>query len=227
VCGRYRFKDPQALAEFIRGLLGEGLTIDGLEPRWNAAPSQSLPVIASRDGVPSGGRMRWGLVPYWEKSDKPAFAPINARSEEAFAKPMFRQSVQRRRCLVPADGFYEWRRDAGGAKQPFCLGLKDERPFFFAGIHEEEVPGLRPRTFAILTTAPNALVARVHDRMPVILAGDAARAWLREGVLAEGEYRALTGAFPADGMTAWPVSTAVNSPRNDGPECSAPVDVRA
>jgi putative SOS response-associated peptidase YedK len=227
MCGRYRFKDPEALAVFIRGLLGEGIALEPLEPRWNAAPSQSLPVIASREGAVSGGRMRWGLVPYWEKSDKPAFSPINARSEEAFAKPMFRQSVQRRRCLVPADGFYEWRRDAAGGRQPFWLGLRGERPFFFAGIHEEEVAGLRPRTFALLTTAPNPLVARVHDRMPVILVGDAARAWVREGPVEEGDYRALTGAFPAEEMAAWPVSKAVNSPRNDGPECSTPIDASA
>ncbi len=133
MCGRYRIKDTDALTEELRKTFKIPDWV--MEPRYNIAPSQELPVVVNDDG---GGAkvatMRWGLVPFWDKSEKPKIVPINARSEEAFAKPMFRQAIQKRRCLVPADGYFEWRSRPGELKQPFDICMKDGRPFFFAGI---------------------------------------------------------------------------------------------
>jgi len=223
MCGRYRFKDPKRIAEAVRAVLGGDATMAEFLQRWNVAPSQLLPVAHAHEGTSRVESMRWGLVPFWDKSDKPKIAPINARSEEAFAKPIFRQSVQRRRCLVPADAFYEWKRLDQKTKIPFCIARREERPFFFAGIFEPAVADLRPATFALLTTAPNELVARIHDRMPVMLEGEHARAWLRDAALSEGDYRALCLAYPAEDMVAWEVSTRVNNPRNEAPDVSEPV----
>jgi len=223
MCGRYRFKDPKLIAEAVRAVLGGDATMSEFLQRWNVAPSQLLPVAQAHEGTSRVESMRWGLVPFWDKSEKPKIAPINARSEEAFAKPMFRQSVQRRRCLVPADAFYEWKRLDEKTKMPFCIARRNERPFFFAGIFEPAVAGLRPATFAILTTTPNELVARIHDRMPVMLDGEPARAWLGDAALSEGDYRALCLSYPAEDMVAWEVSTLVNNPRNEVPAVSEPV----
>ena len=167
--------------------------------------------------------MRWGLIPYWEKSDKPKIAPINAKSEEAVNKPIFKQSVQKRRCLVPADGFYEWLRlDEGKFKVPYDIRLKGGRPFVMAGIFEKATE-TRPATFAILTTGPNDLMRKIHDRMPAILDDEEAKRWLRLGDITPEEVAAVTAPYPADDMEANPISSLVNSPRNDGPEILEPV----
>ncbi|MFO1450822.1 MAG: SOS response-associated peptidase [Opitutaceae bacterium] len=224
MCGRYRFKDPKLIAEAVKAVLGGDLTMAEFLQRWNVAPSQFLPVAHAHDGVPRVEAMRWGLVPFWEKSEKPKLAPINARSEEAYAKPMFRQSIQRRRCLVPADAFYEWKRVDEKTKIPFCIARREERPFFFAGLFESAVEGLRPATYTLLTTAPNALVASIHDRMPVLLDGERARAWVRPGALTEPEFRAFCTAYPAEDMVAWRISSLVNNPRNEAPEVALRVE---
>lgn len=164
-------------------------------------------------------QMKWGFVPYWENSAKPAIAPINARSEEAFAKSMFRNSVQCRRCAIPADGFYEWKRDVA-SKQPFDISMKDDRPFYFAGIYEAAT-ALRPETFLLFTTQPNELMASIHDRMPAILEGEMAKRWIAPGPISEEAYAAMTKSFPASEMKARPISSLVNSPKNDGPEVLA------
>ena len=130
--------------------------------RYNIAPSQELPVVINDDGGRAKvATMRWGLVPFWDKSEKPKIAPINAWSEDAFAKPMFRQSIQKRRALIPADGFYV-EAPPGDRKQPFDICLKDGRPFFFAGIYEEAT-GIRPATYLLFTTRPNSLMAEIHQ----------------------------------------------------------------
>lgn len=224
MCGRYRFKDPKLIAEAIKAVLGGDLTMAEFLQRWNVAPSQFLPVAHAHEGVPQVVPMRWGLVPFWDKSEKPKIAPINARSEEAYSKPMFRQAIQGRRCLVPADGFYEWKRVDDKTKLPFCIARREERPFFFAGLYEESVEHLRPATFTVLTTAPNELVAQIHDRMPVLLEGERAKAWVRPGALSEADFRATCVAYPASDMTAWRISSLVNNPRNEAPEVSERVE---
>ncbi len=184
-------------------------------------------VCRSEDASFSVQQMRWGLVPFWEKSARPKVAPINARSVEAFSNPFFRQSIQKRRCLVPADGFYEWPKLEKPGKAPRHANyytLADRRPFFFAGIFEHSVEGLRPGTFTFFTTAPNELLLELpHERMPVILEADRAREWIRPGPIAEADFLCLCSPFPAEQMSTWKVGTRVNKPQNEGPECMAPL----
>lgn len=227
MCGRYRIKDTKKVTQHLQVTHGipDWLT-DQNEPRYNVAPSQDCPVIIlddEGDVMPVPCLMRWGLVPYWETSDKPKVAPINAKSEEVAAKPMFRHLLQKRRCLVPADGFYEWLRlDDGKVKVPFDIRLKGGRPFVMAGLYEAATES-RPATFAILTTGPNALMAGIHDRMPVILDDEEAKVWLRRGALSPDTLAALTAPHPAEDMEANPISSLVNNPRNDMPEILEPV----
>ena len=223
MCGRYRLKDPDRVLDALRAVFGERLGPVRLERRWNIAPSQQVTVLHAEGDQVEGQGMRWGFVPPWDRSEKPRLAPINARSEEAFGKPMFREAVRARRCLVPADGFYEWQRTDATSKTPFCIGLTHERPFFLAGIHTDAIADVRPPTFALLTTRPNAAVAPVHDRMPVILEASRATSWLRPGALAEADYRLLCEPLAADQMLLWPVSTLVNNPRHESAEVCVPV----
>lgn len=218
MCGRYRLKDPkQAALAFLVAPAPELET-----PRWNVAPTQLMPVVRSQDRQPRLVGMRWGLVPFYERGKAKPFALINARAETALAKPAFRQGVAHRRCAILADGFYEWRRTDARTKQPFFVGLRGEAPFAFAGLFEE-AGAEAPAGFCILTTAPNELVRRIHDRMPVILDPAAAARWIGEDALSDADFAALTQARPAAEMAAWPVSPLVNSPRNDAAECSVPL----
>jgi len=221
MCGRYRIKDTDELTEELRRVFKIPGWVMG--PRYNIAPSQKLPVVVSDDdGKARVAAMRWGLVPFWDKSEKPKIAPINARSEDAFAKPMFRQAIQKRRCLIPADGFYEWKRIADDRKQPFDIHLKDGRPFFFAGIYEDATE-IRPATYLLFTTRPNSLMAEIHNRMPAILTGDRAEQWIVPGPVSAEQLAEFTEPFAADKMVAEPVSALVNNPRNDSPDCIAPI----
>lgn len=224
MCGRYRIKNTGALGAHLRDTLGvEDWEEGALQPRYNIAPSQDCPVITLDDEgdvvVPA---MRWGFVPYWETSDRPKVAPINAQAEKVAENGMFRQSLQRRRCLVPADGFYEWLRLDEKTKVPFDIHLRDGRPFFMAGIFEAATAA-RPATFAVLTTAPNELMAKIHTRMPAILDAAEAKRWLRRGELTPDEVAELTAPHPAAEMEAVPISGLVNNPRNELPEVLEPV----
>lgn len=221
MCGRYQIKDPQVFREYLRSEYG--VELPELRPRFNVAPSQTLPIVTADEG--RGARvalMRWGLVPFWDKAEKPKLAPINARAEEAFSKPMFRQSLQKRRALVLADGFYEWQK-LGTHKQPVEIQLRGSRPFFFAGIYEAATD-IRPETFLLFTTRPNELMQPIHDRMPAIVTGDRARRWLEPGPITETDFAEVTEPFSAAEMEVRPVSTLVNSPRNDSPACVAGPD---
>jgi putative SOS response-associated peptidase YedK len=221
MCGRYRIKDTDELTAELRRVLKIPDWVMG--PRYNIAPCQELPVIVGDVGGKAHvATMRWGLVPFWDKSEKPKIAPINARAEEAFAKPMFRQSIQKRRALIPADGFYEWKRLPGDRKQPFDIGLKDGRPFFFAGIYEEATE-IRPATYLLFTTRPNSLMAEIHNRMPAIITGDSAQHWITPGPVSAEQLAEFTEPYSADQMVARPVSALVNNPRNDSPDCIAPI----
>jgi putative SOS response-associated peptidase YedK len=222
MCGRYRIKDPKKLQEHLRAGLHVEWTADG--PRYNIAPSLDEPVIIMDDegDVIVPATMRWGFVPYWDQSEKPKLAPINATAENLTTNGVFKQSAQKRRCLVPADGFYEWLRLDEKTKVAFDIHLKRDRPFFMAGVYEKAT-GNRPRTFAIVTTRPNELVAKIHTRMPAILDAAAAKEWLRPGPMTAERVATLTAPHNAEDMDAVSISSLVNNPRNDLPEVLEPM----
>ena len=227
MCGRFTQRLSWRELHELMDLLGAPLN---LRPRYNVAPSQDVAVVRAAEEGRRLSMLRWGLIPAWAKDPAIGHKLINARSETAAEKPSFRSAFRHRRCLIPADGFYEWQR-RGGTRQPWLFGLRDGAPFAFAGLWErwtvpegaaltgslaERSPGDAVETCTILTTAANETVAPVHGRMPVILPPDAWGAWL------SGDEVPL-GPYPADVMTAHPVSTHVNRPANDDPGCVEPV----
>ncbi len=221
MCGRFVIKETEVLNALLRRLFSLAAEV-AQAPRYNIAPSQAVPVVRTRAGRVELAEMRWGLVPAHDQAEKPKLAPINARSEEAFAKAMFRDGIRHRRCVVPADAYYEWRKLSPTAKQPYCIALKSRTPFFFAGISAPATP-LQPETFALFTTGAKGKLKDIHHRMPVILPLSALGAWLADGELSREDFRQACAAFPADEMDVWPVSSLVNQPANDSPACLEPV----
>lgn len=193
-----------------------------IPPSYNIAPSQPIPVIPN-DGENQLDFFLWGLIPSWTKPDKVGkYSLINARSETAGEKASFKNSFRRRRCLILADGFYEWRAPkSGGSKIPYYFFLTDHRPFAFAGLWDVWISpeGDPLKSACILTTSPNQTVKAVHDRMPVILHPGDYQTWLdpREGK--PEDFQGLMKPFPDPLMDSYPVSTYVNSPRNNSPQC--------
>ena len=216
MCGRYTLTTPAVELErrfLVR--LGEDYV-----PRYNVAPGQVVLAVVSPEGERRAVGLRWGWVPAWASEPKPG--PINARAETAATKPMFRRAMRRRRCLVLADGFYEWQR-LGGTRRPYLFRLRDGAPFALAGLWERwDGPGGPLWTCCVLTTRPNALVGQVHDRMPVILRPEWEEAWLDPEV-EPADLAPAWEPYPAEAMVAYPVSTRVNSPRYDDPACIQPV----
>lgn len=191
------------------------------KPGYNFAPSQNLPVITNAEP----GKLsffKWGLIPFWAKDPKIGFRHINSRAESITEKPDFKHAFKRRRCLIPANGFYEWRKDAG--KTPFRVFLKNEQLFAMAGIWEtwKDARGHPVYSFSIITTKPNPLVEKIHNRMPVILHPEDEEAWLKE--VDEAALKKLLVPFEADKMEAYPVSKKVNSLANNGPELISPAN---
>jgi len=170
-------------------------------------------------------KMRWGLIPYWAKDASISSGTINAMSETAAEKPAFREAIRRRRCLVPADGFYEWKRVVSGRKQPYSIGMADDGLFAFAGLWDrwKDPAGKVLESCTILTTEANALLKDIHDRMPVILSPDDYDSWLDPGETNPAHVADLLKPFDARLMGVYPVSSAVNSVKNDGPECALEV----
>jgi len=221
MCGRYVLKAPEDISERFQ-LRQFNLH---LSPVFNAAPSTELPVIVERDGGDREARlMRWGLVPRWAKPGDKTVAPINARGETLLEKPMFRSLVSRKRCLVPASGFYEWKQQQG-RKQPYFVSLPDEPTFALAGLYDEFAgkDGETVASYTIVTTQPNDLMATLHNRMPVILPRTDEEEWLSREVTDPLQVERLLVPYPADAMTAWPVSPAVNNVRNDDPRLIEPL----
>lgn len=220
MCGRYgrvsRFERiAQMLALEVRNEAGE------LAPSYNIAPGTLQPVVI---GTRQGAVLRpllWGLVPYWAKDPKKGPRPINAQCETAAEKPMYRKLLRERRCLVPADWFYEWKALPSG-KMPHVVQLASREPFFIGGLwdtwHYGQADALT--TFTVLTCPANELVATIHDRMPLIVAAQDAARWLDRS---EPDVSDLLQPFPAEEMTAYPVSTRVNSADNDDPSLIEPV----
>lgn len=215
MCGRYALygnkkRKPAEALQF------HGEDID-FPPRYNLSPMQPLPVCV----VDDSGRLRlslmtWGLVPAWSRNPAIGARLNNARAETVAEKPAFRESWRRRRCLVPMNGFYEWQRE-GGHRQPYYFSLRGQEVFALAGIHDRwrGPDGETRNTFAVLTTAPNTLMAPVHDRMPVIVPASAYETWLDPRNTTARGLEVLLAPYPADEMQAWPVTARVNSVRND------------
>ena len=199
--------------------------IFSLFPRYNIAPGQNAPVIVNADGVRRLAMMRWGLVPSWAKDPSIGNRMINARAETVAQKPAFKRLLGKRRCLVLADGFYEWRRE-GKRKFPMRIVLKDTRPFAFAGLWDawKRAEGDELHSFTIITTEANELLRPIHDRMPVILDGESGAKWLDPELTEPRLLTVLLLPFASELMEAYEVSTMVNSPANDRPECISPLE---
>ncbi|MEW5868788.1 MAG: SOS response-associated peptidase [Chloroflexota bacterium] len=231
MCGRFTLTaDPEQLRQAFPWLnLPAGAA--GAQPRYNIAPTQPVAVVPN-DGQRQLDYFIWGLVPSWAK--EPAMGGgtgssgrmINARAETLAEKPAFRAAFRRRRCLILADGFYEWQALPGRkAKTPMYIRLKDSQPFALAGLWESwNAPdGSNLLSCTIITTQPNALLQPIHNRMPVILEPQSYDLWLDPGELPPGQLQPLLVPYPHQAMTAFPVSTQVNSPANDSPACILPV----
>jgi putative SOS response-associated peptidase YedK len=192
-------------------------------PRWNGAPSQDLLVIRRNHetGEVSLDALRWGLIPHW------CADPNNAKCETVHTLPTFRDAYRRRRCILPVDGFFEWKAIKGQkAKQPYAIAMKDGKPFGIGGLWEnwkDPTLGEWLRTFAVITTDANELVAQIHNRMPLILAPRDYARWLSE----EPDPRDLLRPFPAEPMRIWPISTRVNKPENDHASIVEPITLTA
>ena len=220
MCGRYSLVPTESIAARF-DIQQQQLT---LVPRYNVAPSQSMPVVV-RNSPNRLVEMQWGLIPSWSKEPRAQFSTINARAETITKSPVFRGPFKSRRCLVPASGFFEWQRTERG-KQPFCIRLKDGDLFAFAGLYDiwHDAEGSELYSYTVITTTPNDLVASIHNRMPVILRQEDEDVWL-DKESDPAQLLALLKAYPADKMEAYPVSRAVNSPANDGAELMRSVAV--
>ncbi len=228
MCGRYTLAAPNPAEVRARFAIADSVPV---RQRFNVAPGDEvLTVTTDRDGQPRGDLLRWGLVPSWAQTPEIGMKMINARVETAAERPAFRRAFERFRCLIVADGFYEWQAAAGhsaerprpGSKQPFHITRQDGRPFAFAGLwsiwHARD--GARLRTCTIITAAANPRIAPLHDRMPVILDRDAEAAWLDHSTPRPQLCELLSG-LSAASTAVRPVSGAVNDARYDGPECLA------
>jgi putative SOS response-associated peptidase YedK len=222
MCGRFTLRTPMnevaRAFDLSPGTLERG---GGWRPRFNIAPSQEIAAIR-RDAEGGARRMawlQWGLIPPGADAPTTGYRMINARAESVATRRAFRDAFRRRRCLVPADGFYEWKRGAK-PKQPYYIRLAEDRPFAFAGLWERWHRGdVEIQSCTIITTEANELVAQLHDRMPVILDPHDYDAWLDPGNEDGRRLEPLLAAYPAERMTVYPVSLAVNNPRHDGPAC--------
>lgn len=227
MCGRYSFTlPPDAIRELFRVT-----TALNLRPRYNIAPTQEAPVIGVDEAGARALKMyRWGLVPRWSKALSGSAPMINARAESIAEKPAFRDAFRKRRCLVPADGFYEWLKDKrAGDRRPWRIFASDRPAFAFAGIWEawrDPQAGTDAeflRSFAIVTTAANERIAAIHDRMPVMLRREDEDAWLAADTAPE-RLQAMLVPYPPDLTGLHRVDARVNSVRNDDPDCIRPVD---
>ena len=225
MCGRYRLsRRKQMVEEFFETVSDE----PDWTPRYNIAPTQPVPVIRQhpKEPVRQLSLLRWGLIPSWAKDMSGAAMMINARSETASTKPAFRDALNSRRCLIPADGFYEWQK-TGKTKQPYCFEVSEGQLFAFAGVWDrwKDPSGNWVKSYAILTTTPNAVTSAVHDRMPAILDPDCYDLWLDPGMHDMDAVSDMLKPFDARLMRSYPVSSRINRVVNDDLECSAPVEL--
>jgi putative SOS response-associated peptidase YedK len=227
MCGR--FVQAHDASFYADAFQVETIRTEGFPPSFNVAPTDEVYAVAEHDGERRLGAFRWGLIPFWAKDRRIGARNINARAESVAAKPAFRESFVRRRCLIPADGFYEWQVLPKG-KLPHYIYRSDEKPLALAGLWaswrdpetEEWV-----RSCTIITGPPNPMVAELHDRMPVILDEAAWHDWLDPNNQDPGLLQRLLTVFPEQGMGRHPVSTLVNKVANNYPECIAPLETPA
>ncbi|HEU4672131.1 MAG TPA: SOS response-associated peptidase [Candidatus Limnocylindrales bacterium] len=222
MCGRFAQQRP---ASELAEIFGAEPLADELGERFNVAPTDPALVVAQRDERRAIVAWSWGLVPHWAAEAPRRPPPFNARAETLERSPLFAESFRRRRCLVPVDAFYEWRRLADGSRQPHAIRRADRRPLALAGIWAgARLPsGEIRRTFAIVTSPPNAAVAPLHDRMPVVVPEAAWGRWLDRTAAVDGELRGLFEPDESLALDIYPVGRLVNSVRNDGPELLEPV----
>jgi putative SOS response-associated peptidase YedK len=220
MCGRLTIRAN--LNRILQEFAAEGLIDEEWAPRYNVAPTQKLLTISLRDGRRTLVPRKWGLVPSWANDPKIGNSLINARADTVADKPAFRSSFNKHRCLVVADGFYEWKK-IDGKKQPYFICMRDERPFAFAGLaaHWEKQSVIDSAT--IITTDANRLMAPIHDRMPVILPPEVQDLWLDPEFQDKEQLLSLLKPYPEDALIATPVSTLVNSPKNEDPCCVNPL----
>jgi putative SOS response-associated peptidase YedK len=227
MCGRYTVTDNTGLAEELEAALDPNVTKNQWwKARYNVAPTQDAPVVTLREGTRTVEMMRWGLVPFWASKPGAAKPPlmINARVESIDSKRMFRDALERKRCLVPADGFFEWKRKDKKTKIPMYIHPAEHEYFAFAGLWARaKTEAGEIHSFTIITGPPNELVAPIHDRMPVILARETWDAWLDPSLDGDGAH-ALLAVPPVDNWRAEPVSTWVNVADHDDPKCIAPTE---
>ena len=238
MCGRYVLIDGKkvfATFALLQGLKTAGKVFEEL-PRYNVSPLQRMPVFAVRNDALAAEQMRWGLVPHWSKDGKVAFSTFNAKAETLDQSKLYTTYFKGSRCLIPADGFYEWKKTAvtkeiRGAerqvieKQPMCIRMKDESPFMFAGLFSvwKDSEGKEFPSYTIITTVPNELVGDIHDRMPVILTEKHFEQWLDRAFKDTASLKKFLLPYPAAKMKAYRVSTVVSPSRNDVPECVEPL----
>jgi putative SOS response-associated peptidase YedK len=219
MCGRVRLSSDVSEIKLVFSIPPER-PAPNIAASWNVAPTDPLPIVRydGKAGERSLDIMRWGLVPFWAKDIKVGFANINAKAEGIESKPAYREAFQRRRCLVPVDNFFEWAKTASG-KQPYAIALADRGIMALAGLWEtwRSPAGETVRSFAIVTTTPNALCVEIHNRMPVILPREAWPAWLGEQAADPPDLKALLAPYPAAEMICWPISTRVGKVENNDP----------
>lgn len=222
MCGRYSLTRRQ---QEISERFGLDQLLAEFSPRFNISPTQKVPVVLKEEGEKKLEAVQWGLIPSWVKDLKTAKPIINARSETLLEKQTFKRSLMKRRCIIPADGFYEWKKE-GKAKIPMWIHCTDNRLFGFAGIYDvwKNAEGEKLRTFSIITCAANDSVAPVHDRMPVILTPEAESLWLDESIENASELMSVLVPAPNELITMHQVSSEVNSSRRDLPTMNQPVD---
>jgi putative SOS response-associated peptidase YedK len=219
MCGRYTLEPVDQILERF-DITGAELE---LEPNYNVAPTQHMPVVV-RNSPNRLEFMQWGLIPFWAKDSKIGYKMINARAESVTDKPSFRKAFVSQRCLVPASGFYEWKKTEQG-KVPHFIHLKDEKLFAFAGLYDvwRDEDGREIQTYTIITTEPNELMEDIHDRMPVILRREGEETWIDPEIKDKVRLESLLVPYPAEEMEAYPVSLMVNNPRNNNDSLVEPV----
>lgn len=222
MCGRY---SETAYKKELMLRFKCQITEGDFSARYNIAPMSQAPVVVIHDSR-NLKSMQWGLVPHWAKESSIGNKMINARAETLAQKPSFKKSFERRRCLIPADGFYEWQKvDGSKTKVPMRIVLKSREPFAFAGLWDtwQKPDGRELQSFTIITTGPNELMRPIHNRMPVILHEKAEDTWLDSDFKDTSKLSELLVPYPMEEMETYEVSPLVNSPRNDMPECIAPI----
>ncbi len=221
MCGRFILSKPKKIK--AKDLRIKQEEVDLLKPRYNVAPSQKVAALLNEDPRHVEA-IKWGLIPSWSKDEAIGQRMINARAETLAEKPSFKGLLHKHRCLILADGFYEWAESARG-KQPYLIRLKSTEPFTFAGLwsHWTNPKGEEIKTCTIITCAPNALMEKIHNRMPVILDGEARDVWLDPENKEGTALTSLLKPYPDNEMEAYPVSKIVNSPQNDDEACLKPI----